>query len=155
MKQAPISKRLIAAVALCVALLAAAALPGGAAASSRPAKVMLRHTRLGTILVSSSGRTLYEFTHDHGASNSCLRISGCSEAWPALQTGGKPIAGPGVRSSMLSSIRLPSGARQVTYGGHPLYLYAGDSGPGETFYVGENQFGGHWYALRATGASVR
>ena len=155
MKQAPISKRLLAAVALVAALVAAAGVPTVAEGASRPAKVMLRHTRLGTILVSSSGRTLYEFTRDHGARNSCLRISGCAELWPALQTGGRPIAGPGVRSSLLSSIRLPSGARQVTYAGHPLYLYAGDSGPGETSYVGENQFGGRWNALRASGELVR
>jgi predicted lipoprotein with Yx(FWY)xxD motif len=155
MKHAPISKRLVATLALGAALAAPVSVPGIAAGASRPAKVMLRHTRLGTILVSSSGRTLYEFTHDHGASNSCLRISGCAESWPALQTGGRPIAGPGVRKSLLSSIRLPSGAKQVTYAGHPLYLYAGDSGPGETSYVGENQFGGRWYALRASGALVR
>jgi predicted lipoprotein with Yx(FWY)xxD motif len=151
MKPTTVSSRLATALVLCAALLAAAPSAAGAA---RPAKVMLRHTALGTILVSSSGRTLYSFTHDHG-SDTCVRISGCSESWPALQTAGRPIAGPGVRARMLSSIKLPSGARQATYGGHPLYLYSGDSGPGETSYVGEEQFGGHWYAMRATGSLVR
>jgi predicted lipoprotein with Yx(FWY)xxD motif len=156
MRRAPVCRlRLAAAAAICLLLAAAPSTAGGAAAASRRAKVMLRHTRLGTILVSASGRTLYEFTRDRGASNSCLRISGCAEAWPALQTRGKPVAGRGVRASLLSSIRLASGARQVTYAGHPLYLYAGDSGPGETSYVGESQFGGRWYALRASGALVR
>jgi predicted lipoprotein with Yx(FWY)xxD motif len=153
MNRAPATKRRLAAV-LCLALAAAAIVPAAAAAPGR-AKVMLRHTRLGTILVSASGRTLYEFTRDHRSANSCLRISGCAEVWPALQTRGKPLAGRGVRASLLSSIRLPSGARQVTYARHPLYLYAGDSGPGETSYVGESQFGGRWYALRASGALVR
>jgi predicted lipoprotein with Yx(FWY)xxD motif len=49
-----------------------------AAHAARAAKVTLRHTRLGNILATSSGFTLYEFTRDHSRSNSCVRISGCS-----------------------------------------------------------------------------
>jgi predicted lipoprotein with Yx(FWY)xxD motif len=123
--------------------------------AARAAKVGLRHTRLGTILVSSSGRTLYEFTRDRPRSNSCMKISGCPEVWPALQSSGKPVAGPGVRASLLSTIRLPGGARQVTYAGHALYLYSGDTGPGQTFYVGELAFGGRWYAINASGRTVK
>jgi predicted lipoprotein with Yx(FWY)xxD motif len=119
------------------------------------AKVQLRHTSLGSILVSSSGRTLYEFTRDHTNANSCVRISGCSGTWPALQTSGRPTAGPGVHSSLLSTIRLSGGRTQVTYAGHPLYLYSGDSGPGETSYVGESAFGGRWYAINASGHTVK
>jgi predicted lipoprotein with Yx(FWY)xxD motif len=125
------------------------------ATASRAAKVGLRHTSVGTILVSSSGRTLYEFTRDRPRSNSCVKISGCSETWPALKTAGKPIAGPGVRASLLSTIKLPGGVTQVTYAGHALYLYTGDSGPGQTSYVGENAFGGRWYAIDASGRTVR
>jgi predicted lipoprotein with Yx(FWY)xxD motif len=128
---------------------------GPTATAGRAAKVGLRHTRVGTILVSSSGRTLYEFTRDRPSSNSCVKISGCSETWPALKTTGKPMAGPGVRASLLSTIRLPGGVRQVTYAGHALYLYTGDSGPGQTAYVGEKAFGGHWYAIDASGRTVR
>ncbi|HEV3071241.1 MAG TPA: hypothetical protein VGY76_07450 [Solirubrobacteraceae bacterium] len=123
--------------------------------ASRATKVGLRHTRLGTILVSSSGRTLYEFTRDRAHSNSCVKISGCSEIWPALTSSGKPSAGPGVRSSLLSTIKLPGGSKQVTYAGHALYLYSADSGPGETSYVGERAFGGIWYAINAAGHTVK
>jgi predicted lipoprotein with Yx(FWY)xxD motif len=123
------------------------------ARAGRAAKVQLRHTRVGTILVTSSGFTLYEFTRDHG-SNSCVRIGGCAELWPALMTSGRPAAGPGVSASQLSSVRLGAG-RQVTYHGHPLYLYSGDTGPGETAYVGEKAFGGLWEALTASGRAVR
>lgn len=127
----------------------------GTAHAARAAKVMLRHTRLGNILATSSGFTLYEFTHDHSSANTCVHISGCSETWPPLQTSGRPIAGPGVRASLLSTTRLPHGKTQVTYAGHPLYLYSGDSGPGETSYVGESAFGGRWYALNSAGGTVR
>jgi predicted lipoprotein with Yx(FWY)xxD motif len=129
----------------------ASAKPGiPSARSSSAATVQLRHTSLGSILVSSSGRTLYEFTRDHANKNSCAAISGCSQAWPALKASGRPTAGSGVKASLLST----SGG-QVTYAGHPLYLYSGDSGPGKTSYVGVKQFGGAWYALNASGGAVK
>lgn len=117
--------------------------------------VQLRHTRLGTILVSSAGRTLYEFTRDHTNANSCVKLSGCASVWPVLKSSGTPTAGTGVKASLLSSIHLSGGVRQVTYAGHPLYLYSADSGPGETSYVGAQEFGGRWYALNAAGHSVK
>lgn len=135
---------------------AIAGVPAGMAAaqSSRVAKVELHHTSLGEILSTSSGFTVYEFTRDRGDKNSCVNLSGCPQAWPALQTSGKATAGPGVKASLLSTIRLPSGASQVTYAGHPLYLYIGDSGPGETSYVGAHAFGGDWDAINAAGHAV-
>jgi predicted lipoprotein with Yx(FWY)xxD motif len=134
-----------------------AAVSGSAVASAHAARatqVVLRHTSIGSILMTSSGFTLYEFTHDHGATNSCLRIHECPQVWPALESAGAPVAGSGVRGSLLSSIRIAGGARQVTYAGHPLYRYSGD-GRGTTGYVGINAFGGNWYALNASGHAVR
>ncbi len=122
--------------------------------SSRVAKVELRHTRFGEILATSSGFTIYEFTRDRGDKNSCVKLSGCSEVWPSLESSGKPVAGPGVKASLLSTIKLPGGGGQVTYAGHPLYLYSGDS-PGDTGYVGVNAFGGNWDAINAAGHAVR
>jgi predicted lipoprotein with Yx(FWY)xxD motif len=121
-----------------------------AAHSSRAATVQLRHTSLGSILVSSSGRTLYEFTRDHANKNSCAGISGCSTVWPSLKASGKPTAGAGIKASLLSSH-----GGQVTYAGHPLYTYSGDSGPGKTSYVGVKEFGGTWYAINASGGTVK
>jgi predicted lipoprotein with Yx(FWY)xxD motif len=143
-----------------VSVSAAAAVAGAqstapGARSARAARVTLRHTRLGNILATSSGFTLYEFTRDRGAHNSCVSIRECSGTWPAYTTSGRPSAGAGVRASLLSSIRIAGGKTQVTYAGHPLYLYSGDSGPGETSYVGESAFGGRWYALSASGGTVR
>ncbi len=128
----------------------ASASPG--APTARPssvATVQLRHTSLGSILVSSSGRTLYEFTRDRSNRSSCTAIRGCSTIWPSLKSG-RPTAGSGVKSSLLST----SGG-QVTYAGHPLYTYSGDSGPGKTSYVGAKQFGGAWYAINASGGAVK
>jgi predicted lipoprotein with Yx(FWY)xxD motif len=134
----------------------ASAHPGAPTAhSTRAATVALRHTSLGSILVSSSGRTLYEFTRDHANKSSCAAISGCSEVWPSLKTSGRPTARSGVKASLLSSINLPGGGKQVTYAGHPLYTYSGDSGAGETSYVGARQFGGTWYAINSSGHTVK
>lgn len=148
---------LVCALAGAASLSAAASAQGGvpAAHPSRAASVDLRHTSVGTILTSASGAVLYEFTRDRASQDSCVKISGCSSAWPALETSGTPTAGAGVRSSLLSTIRLPDGAKQVTYAGHPLYLFSDDSTPGSTSYVGVVEFGGAWDALSASGGAVR
>jgi predicted lipoprotein with Yx(FWY)xxD motif len=127
---------------------------GAKAHAASATEVVLHHTSLGSILTTSSGFTLYEFTRDHGSANSCVKISGCPQAWPALQTVGHPTAGAGVKGSLLSSIRIAGGASQVTYAGHPLYRYSADS-RGATDYVGVSAFGGKWYALGASGQAVK
>ena len=118
--------------------------------SSSAATVQLRHTSLGSILVNSSGRTLYEFTRDHAGQDTCVAIRGCSAIWPPLKASGRPTAGSGLKASLLSSHD-----GQVTYAGHPLYTYSGDSGPGRTSYVGVQQFGGTWDAINASGGTVK
>jgi predicted lipoprotein with Yx(FWY)xxD motif len=122
--------------------------------SSRAVKVELHHTSLGSILTTTSGLTLYVFTKDHGAHNSCVKVKECAEVWPALKTSGTPTAGAGVRASLLTSIRIEGGVKQVTYAGHPLYLFKGDE-PGDTAYVGIQQFGGAWDAINAAGKVVK
>jgi predicted lipoprotein with Yx(FWY)xxD motif len=118
------------------------------------ATVSLRETSLGMILVNPSGRTLFQFTRDKKKRDNCQTISGCAEVWPAL-TATSPTAGPGIHASKLSTIMLANGAHQVTYYGRPLYTYSGDSGPGQTSYVGAFQFGGYWFADNAKGRQVR
>ncbi len=138
-----------------VAGIAFLALAGAASASKPPAQLKLHKTSLGTILVDRGGFTVYEFTRDKGAHNSCIKLSHCPTAWPALTTSGKPLAGAGVNRKLLGTITLSRGVKQVTYAGHPLYTYAGDSGPAQTFYVGVSAFGGSWYALNAGGHAVK
>lgn len=152
-----ISLFLIAGLGL-AAVVAASALAHGArprAHASSAAKVELRHTHLGTILTNGSGFTLYTFTRDHGAHNSCAGIHGCEGVWPALLTSGRPSASSGARGSLLSTIKLSHGRTQVTYAGHPLYLYRGDSSPADTSYIGISMFGGSWDAVSSSGSAVR
>ena len=48
----------------------------------------------------------------------------CAAAWPPVYTSGAPVAGSGVRQSLLGVTRHRDGRRQVTYRGRPLYYYA-------------------------------
>jgi predicted lipoprotein with Yx(FWY)xxD motif len=114
----------------------------------------LAKTSKGSILVDSRGFTAYLFTADHGDSNQCVKVKGCTSIWPPLTVKGNPHAGSGVVKSMLGTIRLPNGARQLTYAGHPLYRYTGDSSPANTSYIGATSFGGTWLAVSATGKAV-
>ena len=143
---------------LLAALVAAAPLvlvPFASAAGPRPAKVQLRSTSVGRVLANGSGFTLYVFTRDRKSMDSCVMISGCTSVWPVLKTGGKPVPGAGLKAGFLGTITLAHGVEQVTYAGRPLYGYIGDSGPGQTGYVGTPQFGGTWYAINAAGKLVR
>lgn len=143
---------------LVVSLLAAASL--STLAGARPAArsslfhtVELRKTKLGKILVNSAGSILYEFTKDHPKKNTCAKISGCSGIWFAYPAQGKPSAGSGVKASLLSTITVSGIGAQVTYAGHPLYIYA--AAPTSTSYVGVSQFGGKWDAVNAKGQAVK
>jgi predicted lipoprotein with Yx(FWY)xxD motif len=121
-------------------------------ASSDTVKVV--HTGLGKLLVDQQGLTLYMFTHDSRNTDTCGAIKDCFSVWPALTTKKKPTAGPGVKASLLGTIKI--GKRiQVTYAGHPLYEYAQNDDPGATGYIGTPEFGGHWYGVSPTGKPVK
>ena len=142
-------------IVLAATVVAALGTAGAASASGSAAKLQLRKTSVGTILVDSRGATLYAFTKDGRNVDTCVRIGGCAGLWPLLTTAGKPVAGTGVRASLIGTIAVRAGARQVTYAGHPLYSYSGDSGPGQVSYVGVAQFGGSWPAVNAAGGEVK
>jgi predicted lipoprotein with Yx(FWY)xxD motif len=136
----------------CVAMLTAAT---AALAAGHHAKLKLANTSLGKIVVNGQGFTVYMFTADRHSNDNCVKVSGCRGVWPPLTTSGKAVAGPGIKRGLIGSIPLGHGVRQVTYAGHPLYTYIADSGPGDTSYVGFDQFGGRWFALNASGHAVK
>jgi hypothetical protein len=67
---------------------------------------------------------------------------------------GKPTIGSGANASLVSTTNRSGGAKQVTYNGHPLYLFKGDSNPGDTNGQGLDAFGGSWYALSPAGDQI-
>jgi predicted lipoprotein with Yx(FWY)xxD motif len=120
--------------------------------SAAPAAVRVAKTGLGNVLVDSHGRTLYLFKADTGTKSTCF--GACAAAWPPLRTTGKPKAGSGAKPSLVGSTARSDGKRQVTYNGHPLYLYAGDQKPGDTNGQGINGFGARWFALSPRGTQI-
>ena len=119
--------------------------------SGAPATIGVSSGDLGTILVDSQGRTLYLFQKDSGTKSACT--GACATDWPPLQTA-KPTEGTGVNASLVGTTKRSDGEVQVTYNGHPLYLFKGDKSPGDTNGEGLNAFGGGWYALSASGNQV-
>jgi predicted lipoprotein with Yx(FWY)xxD motif len=146
--------RLLALVA-CFGLALAAASVSVAASQSGPAKIRLGRTKLGMLVVNHSEFTIYAFTKDRRNHDACQSIRLCLHAWPPVTSAGAPLAGRGVKASLLGTIKLKDGKRQVTYAGHPLYTYIGDTRPRETKFVNILQFNGFWPALNAAGKEVK
>jgi len=140
---------ILVATALVVAVAAAGAVAG---TTGRGTVVKLRSTGLGRIIVDSRGITLYDFVQDKGTRSTCY--GACAAVWPPLLTKGKPIAGPGVRASLLGTTKRSDGKLEVTYAGHPLYYFVSDRRPGQTTGQGINQFGAPWWILSATGKEI-
>jgi hypothetical protein len=62
-------------------------------------------------------------------------------------------AGTGVKAKLLGTTKRKNGKAQVTYNGHPLYLFKLDHASGQVAGQRQNFFGGKWYALSASGAA--
>jgi predicted lipoprotein with Yx(FWY)xxD motif len=122
------------------------------AAGGSSATVSVANTGLGKILVDSKGRTLYLWEKDSGSKSACS--GGCAAAWPPLRASSKPTAAGGAKASLLGTIPRSDGKPQVTYDGHPLYGFQGDSKPGDTTGQGSNGFGAPWYVLSPTGNDI-
>ena len=156
MRSRPITFLASAVVIPLAALAVAACGGGGAATAATPntpngtsATVAVAKTSLGSILVNSTGRTLYLFKADVGAKSACS--GACASAWPPLLATGNPTAGGGLTASKLATTTRSDGTHQVTYNGHPLYLYIGDKKPGDVTGQGITAFGAAWFALTPSG----
>ncbi|HSP71706.1 MAG TPA: hypothetical protein VLN26_05005 [Gaiellaceae bacterium] len=136
---------------LLIALLAAA-LAGSAAGAGGGTLVKTGKTGLGRILVDSHGRSLYLFEADKGTRSACY--GACARFWPPLLTTVKPVAGAGAAASLLGTTKRRDGKLQVTYHGHPLYLFVQDTRAGMTKGQDSHAFGAGWYALTPGGVKV-
>lgn len=126
----------------------ASQMPSGAA---QPATAVRGEaTALGQVLADAAGLTLYTFSHDQGGTSTCT--GPCAVAWPPLTvaTGGT-VTGPGGTQGKLGTITRPGGGRQITFDGHPLYSFSGDSAPGQTHGQGLDAA---WYVIKLPTAAV-
>ena len=106
---------------------------------------------IGSVLVDSDGMTLYYLKSETPGNIKCT--GSCATTWPPLLlTSGATSATPGdgVDATKLGTIDRPDGGTQVTYADMPLYLYVGDTSPGEATGQGVGGF----FAATASGAGT-
>jgi predicted lipoprotein with Yx(FWY)xxD motif len=130
------------------------AVPAAAGTVTADAKtpVSTRHTALGTFLIDSKGRTLYLFQKDRKNVSRCSRA--CATSWPPALAPGGVVAKGAVRQNLLGRIHRADGTWQITYNGHPLYRFSGDTKPGQTRGQGLNAFGAQWYVIAPNGNKI-
>jgi predicted lipoprotein with Yx(FWY)xxD motif len=126
------------------------AAPAGTAASAK--SIELASSTLpgvGSVLTGPNGRTLYYFTTDSPTSTSCT--GQCAVVWPPLlvSKGAQAALGSGV-SGTLGTVMRPDGSTQVTYRGHLLYYYEGDTAPGQDKGQGLD---GTWFVMTTSGTT--
>jgi hypothetical protein len=95
---------------------------------------------------------VYLWVKDTGDMSACS--GACAGAWPPVTTTGTATAAGGAKASDLGTITRSDGTKQVTYDGHPLYYFAGDSGPGTATGQGSDSFGAKWWLVAPTGSDV-
>ena len=105
------------------------------------------------MLFDRRGFVLYAFTRDRGRS-ACY--GACAKAWPPyFAPRGTLSVGPGLKRSLLATVKRRNGKRQVTYAGRPLYHYVGDKVAGQILCQNVDEFGGTWLVVRPSGKLVR
>jgi predicted lipoprotein with Yx(FWY)xxD motif len=95
-----------------------------------------------TILTTAQGRTLYYRTTDMPPTTVCS--GGCASAWPPLLVSGSSTPTSATSLPGKLSAQADANGTQVEYNGHPLYIYSGDTAPGQT--TGEG-VGGIWHVV--------
>jgi predicted lipoprotein with Yx(FWY)xxD motif len=139
-------------VAAAVSVLALALLGVAAANAGGPAPAAargaLKTANIGglTVLTNAQGFTLYWFVPDPPGRSVCYGT--CAGYWPPLT--GTASAGLGVAGTF-GMIRRSDGTTQVTYNGHPLYTYVGDTAPGQAFGNNLDLNGGLWHEVTVSG----
>lgn len=103
---------------------------------------------LGSFLTDGAGMTLYIFTNDVADSGISVCNDDCAANWPPFFVEGAAL--PEGTPGELTTITRDDGTPQLAYNGLPLYLWVGDTAPGDT--TGEG-VGDVWYVASVdTGA---
>jgi predicted lipoprotein with Yx(FWY)xxD motif len=120
---------------------------GAAAPAATATGTGLKTTTIGgtTVVTNAKGFTLYSFAPDTPAASKCY--GSCAAYWPPVT--GTAAAGPGL-PGRVATIKRTDGPAQLTYNGHPLYTYIGDTAPGQARGNNLNLYGGLWHEVRVS-----
>lgn len=170
---------LIAAGALAIGIVSVAMAPAVVASASPKTGTVITTAEgaFGQMLVVGSGKysgyMLYFITGDQpdkysctatiiktlpGGPGSCTGPSNDQKAeWPAITTTGSPVAGPGVSQKLLGTVTRSGIGTQITYAGHPLYLF--DQAPGQLTGEGWDEpslppWHGLWWLVAPSGTAL-
>jgi predicted lipoprotein with Yx(FWY)xxD motif len=131
---------------------AGASSPSSGASASGGTVITTAKSSAGTVLTSGSGRAVYLWAKDTGDMSNCT--GACAGAWPPVTTTGAATATGSAKASDIGTVTRSDGTKQVTYDGHPLYYFAGDSGSGTASGQGSDAFGAKWWLVAPAGSDV-
>jgi predicted lipoprotein with Yx(FWY)xxD motif len=127
--------------------------PAAASQANATSSVMIKrkNTTKGTVLANAQGRTLYWFALDTSKKSNCN--ASCATYWQPVI--GTAVAAPGTTLPHgFGTIKRADGQTQVTYDGHPLYTYSGDTAAGQVNGNDVNASGGLWWAMTPSGREI-
>jgi predicted lipoprotein with Yx(FWY)xxD motif len=125
---------------------AATSAAAGSSASTSAITLKTANGSAGIWLTDQTGRTLYLYTVDKGTTSACY--GACAKLWPPLTATGSVSVSGDASATEIGSTTRTDGSKQVTYGGHPLYYFAGDTAPGQTKGQGLQKV---WYLIGPVG----
>jgi predicted lipoprotein with Yx(FWY)xxD motif len=131
---------------------AGSAAGSSASASTNGTVITTKSGSTGAFLTNASGRAMYLWAKDGMNMSACS--GACAAAWPPVPATGQLTAAGGAKASDLGTITRSDGTKQVTYDGHALYYFAGDSAAGQTNGQGSDSFGAPWWLMAPTGAKI-
>jgi predicted lipoprotein with Yx(FWY)xxD motif len=102
----------------------------------------------GRTIADDHGEALYLFDADTTPKSTCY--GECAAAWPPLLVKRAPTVAGALDPALVSTTKRKDGTRQVTYNGHPLYYYVGDSA-GVIRCQNVYEYGGRWLVVKPNG----
>ena len=125
---------------------------GSSASASTTGTVISTQAGSAGAFLTDGGRAVYLWAKDGMNMSACS--GACATAWPPVPATGTLTATGGAKASDLGTITRSDGTKQVTYDGHPLYYFVGDSAAGQTNGQGSDNFGAKWWLVASTGAEI-
>jgi predicted lipoprotein with Yx(FWY)xxD motif/transcriptional regulator with XRE-family HTH domain len=116
---------------------------GGGSSTAKAIVASAQKAKVGRVVVDAQGRTLYRFTAEAQGRPVCT--GACASTWlPAI------VGSASGLPAHVATVKRDDGKLQLTYDGHPLYRYAGDTSTADANGQG---VGGQWFVVKPSGTS--